>query len=81
MSLPGMPPSNPCATVWQAITYLLLPAALAAGAVWVTRRLTDRKGVRVAVVSTAVVVCLLWETLAVGLLAGFLAPCSSSCWY
>ena len=81
MSLPGMPPSRPCATLWQAIFHLLLPAALAVGIVAVARRSIGRAWLRRLVVSMAVVACLLWELLALAMLAGFLAPCSSTCWY
>ena len=80
-SLTGWTPTSPCATAGQAIVGLALPAALAAALVYVSRRSIKRSGLRWIVVSAIVVACVLWQLLAIAVLAGFLAPCSATCWY
>lgn len=80
-SLPGEPPTSPCATIAQVVVWLILPVVLTAVLVFRARRWMRRNWLRFALVSVSTLACVAWELLAIALLAGILAPCTASCWY
>ena len=80
-SLPGEPPTSPCATIAQVVVWLILPVVLAATIVFLARRFVRRAWLQFAIASVSVVAGVGWELFAFAILQGWVAPCSASCWY
>jgi hypothetical protein len=80
-SLPGLPPTSPCASIQQVVVYLVLPAVLTVAIAVCAQRWMRRNWLQFALVSISTLACVAWEMLAIALLGGFLAPCAASCWY